>query len=88
MRVPPQPLHQWVSGLPVGLQVGPGGLRLAQELVLSPQKWGDISAPSFSAALGWASSNLQRWWVTSTYLARSFHWRGVPFGEGEAIFLR
>ena len=59
-QVPPQPLHQWGSGLPVGLRVGPGGLRLAQELVLSPQKWRDIFAPSFSAVLGWASSKLQR----------------------------
>ena len=39
--------------LPERLPVGPRGLRLAQELALSPQKWGDISAPSFlHAGLG------------------------------------
>ena len=70
---------------PVGIQVSSGassGTRRPQagpgDDSVSPQMR-DISAPSFSAAL--------RWWVTSTHPARSSHWRGAPFAEGEAAFL-
>ena len=72
---PPAPVRiQASSGASSGTrrpQAGPG------DDSVSPQM-GDISAPSFSAAL--------RWWVTSTHPARSSHWRGAPFGEGEAAF--
>ena len=73
--------------LPEGLPVGPRGLRLAQATGPVSQKWGDISAPSFSACCPGPppSSRLRR--VTSTHPARSSHWRGAPFGEaGGCIF--
>ena len=68
--------------LPEGLPVGPQGLRLAHELALSPQKWGDISAPSISACWAGPPPSFRLRWVTSTHPARSFHWRGAPFGQG------